>query len=88
MKRLLIIVHLFLSNGLNAQFVNITNGSFKLNGQNFFPLVLNYIVQIRKNSTGEYWVEKTLILTTLDRFKLTTQERSMLTTPKRSMLTT
>jgi hypothetical protein len=33
-------------------------------------------------------VEKTLILTTLDRFKLTTPERSMLTTPKRSMLTT
>lgn len=33
-------------------------------------------------------VEKTAILTTLDRFKLTTPERSMLTTPKRSMLTT
>jgi hypothetical protein len=35
-----------------------------------------------------YSLEKTLILTTLDRFKLTTPERSMLTTPKRSMLTT
>jgi hypothetical protein len=33
-------------------------------------------------------LEKTLILTTLDRFKLTTPDRSMLTTPKRSMLTT
>ena len=45
------------------------------------------------NNTGfcrgtVYNVEKTLILTTLDRFKLTTPERSMLTTPKRSMLTT
>ena len=34
------------------------------------------------------WMEITLILTTLKRFKLTTLKRSMLTTPKRSMLTT
>jgi hypothetical protein len=40
-----------------------------------------------KSRNGQF-VEITLILTTLKRFKLTTLKRSMLTTPKRSMLTT
>lgn len=48
-----------LSTEINAQYVYLENGRFKLNGENYYPMVLNYSVQIRKNDQNQYWVTPT-----------------------------
>ena len=40
---------------IQAQFVNIEQGEFKLAGQNFYPKIMNYKMSIRKSGSN-YWV--------------------------------
>jgi hypothetical protein len=60
MKKLLIFFSFAVMNLIiHAQgFVSIdkTNNNFKLNGSNFYPLVLNYNMEVRKNSQNHYWI--------------------------------
>lgn len=42
--------------GLQAQFIYLDNGEFKLNSQSYYPMVLNFVTQLRKNSQNDYWV--------------------------------
>lgn len=53
---LLVIIIVQTATNIQAQFVHLENSGFKLNGQNYYPMVLNYGVLIRKNSQNEYWV--------------------------------
>jgi hypothetical protein len=56
---LLFVVIVQMATIVQAQYVYLENGKFKLSGQNYYPMVLNYLVQIRKNSQNEYWVTPT-----------------------------
>lgn len=58
MKKLLLLIGIvvLIIMDIQAQYVYIENGEFKLDGQNYYPMILNYEVQIRKNSQNEYWV--------------------------------
>jgi hypothetical protein len=58
MKKLLFLfmIVMQLSSILHAQFVYLDQSRFKLNGQNYYPMALNYGVTIRKNSIDEYWI--------------------------------
>lgn len=61
MKKLLLlsVIVVQMTTIIKAQYVYLENGRFKLSGQNYYPMVLNYGVQIRKNSQNEYWVTPT-----------------------------
>ncbi len=57
---ILILIMVLFNNGIiKAQYIYLNNGKFKLNNKDFYPMILNYDVGIRKTSQNEYWIAST-----------------------------
>jgi hypothetical protein len=65
---------------LLSQYISIdgTSSDFYLNNQIFYPLTINYGVQIRKNSTNEYWVSPTHCYGNSNEFECNTKSECLI----------